>query len=769
MKKTFAVIMLIALLCAPVFVGAGYGIFIFAADAAANISASISNSNAMFGEVSSDYYQVYFFASPYYATGAEIGENSATITDPLEIANHANNPYNVETELCYRGGQSVAEAKSNFQVDGGCYYITYKSKDENNKLSFFQQRDYTGYIRAKTTKVDGKEVTIEKTSTYVSFTVQGNIDADLLDAIVAQSEYKDPWGFGPEFVGWTADKATTNTRTVYSGGRYSMNGNTCDEDGKVIATGVPAYGNYGASGVIEQVSSTTSLQNLDQRTNTDGSSYDGSGVGDRVIYLYPVFAAKNNNKIDWQSIIKFRVNPGANPQDKQSDEVDYEKNRYTVCLFRKENKLVKDDNETPLYYTANYFTNDFYYSPERDIRLDHNDWGSDWITLITTDQIKKLELEEGYYNVSLTFYYTNASGTESTDPALESQYNYYANDPKFVKVFAPTDEAGALKTVKAWKVYNQLDAFFVIGFQKVDDFRMVYQQEDTTYQYDSNDYKQVYTATDTNQERYYYVDDVYLNDGEDFAFLTQNSTGIEVVPMTSNARYCKDCSCCSPGNTACSACASCEACVEDCLGLYQFNGQEYWLPGTIYGEGGRQSNITIPQRANKSMACHVSGYYSFVFKVTYDKGKPVQIQVAYQKKEDKYRIIVLSAKPEGDFFMGRDGDKYKGVYMPAWETDGTINFSGPFNVYKQDTVGIVAVYTGDIHSIVSADRSFDVYQWTTEGTEVETQVTSISDFFNSALMQEKKLIDSATGLEITAELFKNNSFQLNRNYVLYIQ
>lgn len=772
MKRFFAILMLVALLSAPIFVNAGYGIFVFAGDTAADIAAKVSASNAMFGEVSSDYYQVYFFASPYYATGAEIGENGSTITDPLEIANHADNPYNVATEMCYRGWQNIwNENKANYKVDGQFYYISYKNKDENNKLSFFEQRDYTGYIRANTAMVNGKEVTIEKTSTYVSFTVQGNIDADLLDAIVAQSEFKDPWGFGPEFVGWTADKATTNTRTTYSEGRYYKNGHTCDENGRLIERGVPAYGYYGASGVIEQVSSTTSLRNLDQRTNADGSSYDGSGVGDRVIYLYPVFAAKNNSKIDYLPFIKFRVNPGANPQDKQSDEVDYAQNRYTVCLFRKDNELKKDDSGAPLYYTPNYFTNDFYYTADRAVRLDHNDWGESWTTLMTTEQISALGLEDGYYNVNVSFYYPHATGTGSTDPELQSQYEYYASDPKYVAVFAPRDDNGAFKTVTVTKGGNNTayQAFFVIGFQKVDDFRMVYQQVGFDYQYDSTDYKQVYTATDTNQERYYYVDDVYLEQGEDFSFLIKDSTGITTVAMSPNARYCKDCSCCSAGDEdyiLCSTCDGCTNCGESCLGVYQFNGEDYHLPGLNYGESGRLANISIPQTGTE-LTCHISGYYSFVFKVTYKSGKPSQIQVAYKKNENKYRIIILSGKPEGEFYIGRTVGDFTGVYCPTWNADGTASFDKPFNVYDKDTVGIVAIYTGDVQSTVRANYLFDTYEWNiVEGKKdgVNTGTAVISSF-----MADKTLIDAATGLEITKELFISGVFQLNRNYVLYIK
>mgnify|MGYP004573226119 CR=1 FL=1 len=43
-----------------------------------------SSDNAKFNEVESDFYKVYFFASPYYATGATI--DGVEETDPLKIA-----------------------------------------------------------------------------------------------------------------------------------------------------------------------------------------------------------------------------------------------------------------------------------------------------------------------------------------------------------------------------------------------------------------------------------------------------------------------------------------------------------------------------------------------------------------------------------------------------------------------------------------------------------------------------------------------------------
>lgn len=716
MKRLLAVIMLIALLSAPIFVQAGYGLFVLSGTAAAEIKDNISTANTMFGEVSNDYYQVYFFASPYYATGAEV--DGKTITDPLEIVNLGEkNPYDCDEELCIIAADEGNEA-ANIRLNNSNRYAACKiNKDSNGNLldgkdsgelslDFFQKKDFTGYIRENTVTVNGKEITIEKTSTYVSFTVQGNIDADLLNAIVAQSEFRDTWSYGPEFIGWTADKQKTLERTVYNyetdtngkvtfdryvkkNGKYTFSALKWDsesgyyiekdENGNEIK--IDCIGNFGCQGGIDQVTSNTSLSVL------DASDADGSKAGDKVIYLYPVFESKNyakeNTDLGYQTpIVKFRIKPGTDPKKYFTDEVDYDIGRYTVCLFQRK----YSDTTQP-----NYYTGDFYYDETKNIQLDIGDWSGNWDNLLMQEQLKNLNLSTGYYNIDLTVW--QLSGT-STNTGVEAKKQEYEASQKYVVVNSGTVSGYC----------------FVIGFQKVDDFHMVYVSDS----YGSSDDEQVYTVTN-NSNRYYYVDEVYLDEGKNFQFMTEPDSSVKMTAMNGND--------------------------------LNFNGKEY---KTGYGTDAPMSI------SDSKMTCNVAGYYSFLFTVTYEKGKPTEIQVAYLKHEDKYQIIILSEKPTNNIFIDRKvgGESY--LYAPTWNE--TIDVGNAFAYGSGTGTCIVASYSAERHSTVDSSKGFDVYR--TGKNDVE--ILTVSRFLSG-----RKVYDTATGIEVT-ELLETGKFQLNRNYVLYI-
>lgn len=714
MKRFMAVIMLIALLSAPIFIQAGYGLFVFADSAAAEIK-TISTANTMFGEVSNDYYQVYFFASPYYATGAAV--DGKTITDPLEIATLGEkNPYDSDEELCIIAEDKGAEA-ANIQLNGSNRYAACKiNKDSQGNLldgkdgrelslEFFQKKDFTGYIRENTVTVNGKEITIEKTSTYISFTVQGNIDAALLNAIVAQSEFRDTWSYGPEFIGWTADKQKTLERTVYNykvdtngeasfdryvkkNGNYtfsalkwnSESGYYIDKDGNGNEVKIDCIGNFGCQGGIEQVTSNTSLSAL------DASDADGSKAGDKVIYLYPVFESKNyakeNTDLGNQTpIVKFRIEPGNAPQTYFTHEVDYDNGRYTVCLFQRK----YSDTTQP-----NYYTGDFYYDKTKNIQLDIGDWKGYWYNLLTQAQLKNLNLSSGYYNIDLTIW--QLSGT-STNTGVEAKKQVYEDSQKYVVV-----SSGIVSGY-----------CFVIGFQKVDDFHMVYEND----LYGSSDDEQVYTVT-KDLNRYYYVDEVYLDKDKKFQFMTESGK-VQMTAMTDGSDL-------------------------------NFNDKEYKAG---YGTGDPMS------LSGDMMICNDAGYYSFLFTVTYQDGKPTEIRVAYLKHEDKYQIIILSKKPENNIFIDQKVDDKAALYAPTWD-EGGIKIGNAFAYGSGAGTYIVASCSADRHSTVDSSKSFDVYV----GTGVA--IKPVGDFLSG-----KKLYDTATGVEVT-ELLKNGQFQLNRNYVLYI-
>ena len=82
MKKIWS-LMLIGLIFIATAVTSAFAYFTFTEPVTLeNITTGADN--AKFDETESDFYKVYFFASPYYATGATI--DGEEITDPLKIA-----------------------------------------------------------------------------------------------------------------------------------------------------------------------------------------------------------------------------------------------------------------------------------------------------------------------------------------------------------------------------------------------------------------------------------------------------------------------------------------------------------------------------------------------------------------------------------------------------------------------------------------------------------------------------------------------------------
>ena len=87
--------------------------------------------NAKFNEINNDYYRIYFFASPYYATGAD----GFTSDDPLVIADSENNPYKYKEDPYLIGGPQALNKQANiFFPDGSKFYFAAKEID-NEKLN----------------------------------------------------------------------------------------------------------------------------------------------------------------------------------------------------------------------------------------------------------------------------------------------------------------------------------------------------------------------------------------------------------------------------------------------------------------------------------------------------------------------------------------------------------------------------------------------------------------------------------------------------------
>ena len=489
MKKIWS-LMLIGLIFIATAVTSAFAYFTFTEPVTLeNITTGADN--AKFNETESDFYKVYFFASPYYATGATI--DGEEITDPLKIADSGSkNPYNQDNEYGLIGGK-VSDAFANAifpDKPNEKYYISAESIDSsklgtNGAIKLWPQKYWSGYI------LENPDYGIyEKTSTYVSLTVNANIPSDVLSDIIAQTVFKDQYGFGPEFIGWTYDMEACNTRVRYNGNRYASDWKMKRIDSKGWGTGGSndQIGNYGFQGSIEQISSSTSLYYIDNlgSSSSSNTSIDGSLKGDHVIYLYPVFMAKNyaaDKCIGGKAttIAKFRINPEVNEngeytyQTKQSGEVNYDESRYTVALFQ---------NETTDINEPNYFTNDMYFDTSgtgviKNIQLDMNpskgnsDWASYWSTVLDYDALKALNLSSGYYNIFMSLW--AADGNSTTEQELQTQnikqvIQSFENSNKYVKILSSTNSDGT-PGIKSLPFYNATDGnkkhvCYVIGFQE---------------------------------------------------------------------------------------------------------------------------------------------------------------------------------------------------------------------------------------------------------------------------------------------------------------
>ena len=505
--------------------------------------------NAKFNETESDFYKVYFFASPYYATGATI--DNEEVTDPLKIVDSGSkNPYNQDNEYGLIGGQ-VSEAFANaiFPNSGDKFYISAESID-NSKLGtdgaikLWPQKYWSGYILA-----NPNYGIYERTSTYVSLTVNANIPADVLSDIIAQTVFKDQYGFGPEFIGWTYDMEACNSRVRYNGERYKKGDmKRIDSKGWGTSGSNDQIGNYGFQGSIEQISSSTSLYYIDNMgsANSQTTSIDGSLKGDHVIYLYPVFMAKNYDADKCiggktTTIAKFRINPEVNEngeytyQTKQSGEINYAEERYTIALFQ---------NETSNINEPNYFTNDMYFdtsgnSDIKNIQLDMNPattsgaWAPYWSTALNYDDLKALNLPSGYYNIFMSLWIADPTGdketiqTQNVKKVIES----FENSNKYVKVISSKREDGTTPgihwmLIDSAKPTDKKAVCYVIGFQKSDDYRITGNSlNGSINNFESAKRKKLYRASvNSDDKEYFFSDSISLNHNDEFSILIENTT-----------------------------------------------------------------------------------------------------------------------------------------------------------------------------------------------------------------------------------------------------
>ena len=729
--KKYLSFMLIGLVLIAIIFSSGYAYFTFSNEIVVeNISGS--SNNAKFNKTESDFYKVYFFASPYYATGATI--DGIDITDPLKIADSGSkNPYNQDEGYLLIGspitGNNADKYANAIYPDKGKHYLSAESID-NEKLGTYgavkmwPKKYWTGYI------LDNPNYGIyEKTSTYVSLTVNTNIPSDVLDDFIAQTVYKDRYGFGPEFIGWTYDMASCNTRVRYGTKRYNKDDSMKLGDTRGWGNGNgDQIGNYGVQGEIEQISSSTSLYYIDNlaSANSTTTSIDGSLKGDHIIYLYPVFMAKNyskdkiiNNK--QTALLKFRVNPEKDEQGnytyeyKQSGEIDYSKKRYTNGFFQTSDT----DILKPNYYVDDIYINTSN-SEDNDIKdmiLDinplnkNNVWSSNWETILNFDDLKKLNLAKGFYNFYISFWQIDENTfneNDETEKVLKVMEEFNQTN-LYMKIIGSKRQDGV--TYGATNLIADsahLHMGYVIAIQKNEEFRITGNSlNGSINDFNSANQKKLYhTSIIDKSNKFFSSDNIYLKKNDEISILIENTT-IETIPYSFTT-------------------------IDETL-LDEYNtalAQSTNANKTPFKNVGDEK-IKINDKTNK-IFCKASGTYDFMFVIDFINGIPKSVGVSYRELNENCNILILSSKPNENMFFD-----YKKL-----EESTEFVASGTFNLYS---------------SIAETSILFDK-----QGNALN--IKQIHEMYPNMI-----LIDTATGWEIKYSLFETNKFILNRNYVLYLK
>lgn len=707
-----------------------------------------TSDNAKFNQVESDFYKIYFFASPYYATGATI--DGKAVTNPLEIADSGDkNPYNQNEGYGLIGQKlegSDADKYANATFHSGDkFYISAEHIDQDKldsygAITMYPKKYFTGYIMA-----NPNYGIVERTSTYVSLTVNANISSDILSDIVAQTVYKDRYGFGPEFIGWTYDKEACNKRVTYGDKRYQNDSSVkrIDTKGYGLGNG-DQIGNYGVQGEISRITSSTSLYYIDNLGDTsDANSIDGSPKGDHVIYLYPVFMAKNyysSKMINGVStpIVKFRVNPEQDEDGnytydyKQNGEIDYSKNRFTEGFFQ----TADNDITKPNYYATDVYVETTKRSNERiqDMRLDVNPhkrssetvgtaWVDHWTTILDFDDLANLNLETGYYNfyISLWQLLDTSTGSFSEDEETKKVENVmasFSSTNKYIKVIGSTREDKKTYGINWMSMTNSIYSnkkavCYVIGIEKVEEYRLTGNSlNGSINNYASANRKRLYQSevqSDDSTIKYYFSNSISLKENDVFSILMEDTTTLTIPYSFSKMS---------------------EEILDTYNNALRLSNHTNKTPFASVDDSAKINLDTSAATINK-LICKTSGIYEIMVAISYKNGEASNISVSYRELDASYFIFILKSKPTDDFFFDYD------------------------ELTKSDT--FLAVATFNLYSPINSTSIF-------QGVDnSEINIAKIKQAYPNMVLK-----DSATGWEIKYSLFDSGKFILNRNYVLYL-
>ena len=737
-------------------------------------------------------YELYFFASPYYSTGLESdditnGYTSSTLTDPLEIAESSDNSYNSQTDypLC---PQKLPEGSSKYGnikwSSTAVYHVSVPNGSINEDAlnsdgcivdvqgtqtvftKFYQKRHFSGFINllsdiedieignSSNNAIESKDDSssgFDNIFTYVKLTVKGGITSDVLSQIIAQTTFKDRYGFGPEFMGWTYDKEASFNRTVYNTGtsdsplytRYTQGSgdNTMtlmktNGYGMGDGTTVNQIGNYGDMSSIDLLSSKSSLYTI------DSSSSDGSAANDHKIYLYPVFGSKNSIKYSssdssQKPILKMRTNADLTIDSDgdytyeydQTGEIDYSNNRYTTIFDYVDDADIS--NGEPNYQIKNFYVDTT--STSNTYQLDVNlinsggGWGGDWNTLLNTSDLANL----GFYDS----FYQNYKGYFDID-MIFSQSEFEATSLIYPEMYINKLE------VKSQTITNSdgtFTVYYIIGIKRNNSLSLtgvdssdnifIYNSSNDTILYEMN--STFARSSESTYWKYFTSNPVDLISGQNISLMIKEALKVKDTHDLDEFKGMDSDLLNYFNNIVEASSSSNKEKFVSAFSTTSSSGLSYYREDvTALNPDDTSTTLTVPNFPY--LTSNREGTYEILVAIQYKDGFPNKFQVAFRDLTF-FNLMILGSEPT-------QSTSY--VYSEIYSEYKNNNLIASAGIFQRDT-------------IIGPTTSF------TTGSNIQT-------LLNSDTYKGKRIYDLATNEDVT-DLLNSSKFVLSRNMILYFK
>ena len=750
-------------------------------------------------------FNLYFFASPYYATGSDTSNNEISWSDaksisPLDICNMGtSNPYN-DTSDCKIAGMTLEGSDASKYANviynsGGYAYISLPegacNVDDSGKFKvdeqdssgnyigiskYYKTRDFTGYLTLYNNGSGGQEGTLitdsngnyididdSKIYTYYKITVTGGIKADQLNKIIANTEFKDRYGFGPEFMGWTYNKQECFNRVTYTKSsdssinlRYIKNPSDCgvtssnnnvmstyDNKGWGISWGnmTEQIGNYGDNTEVSILSADDSLIYI------NSLGVDGSSKNDNNIFLYPVFGSKNmikHNSGSQSPILKMRTNPITDETDDdyykyhQKGEIDYDYSNETdsgrfTSYFNYIPEATIDANgiAEPNYTLKNFYVNqstdddkNYINNYQLDVNFtkSNKSWTDSWYTLINSktlaDSIKfyddYFKTYGGYFDIDIYF----VQSTTYTFTSLKYPENYINDVTKVNTDTITVDNTSySFSYIIGIKRDNTLKITGLTDSNSIFDYNSG--SKNNSFLYKSS----VIHEDDSDSSIWYYFtsNSIKLSENQDISVMIQNALNLKDTHDLASFTYMNDERLETYNNALTSSSfienkTKYKACDENAKLVSK---RETY---TATNPNSPQSTLTIENFPIINTT--EEGTYELLIAVNYSKGFPYNIEVGYREIATDNVLLVLNTMPS------KTSNGY--LYSEIYET-----------------------YSDNI-----------VCEGTFQNNTIITTSTEFSNDNKISISDTTEIIDLATGIDVTS-LISNGKFYSTRNMILY--